>query len=493
MATNKFIERWKLDDKEWVSERKKEWIFFKDMLRNDLGLPSRNVTELKKYYLTGAIPPKTIKRGSSITSIEFTPFHKLLLTPAESTNDVVELLESMSPDDRSMTGGAGLVAKYIDTENGLKFPVDLEKYIAKANCPDEYTEIYDRNYKGDTIMVNYPAEKVILRFEHFAFRYLAEEKINYSPIKCVIKHYASCLEHLKKEDKAFNHYEWFKALVTVVFNYVPVREFDEDNAETLNFVNELKQVFLSKSIPTITKEIVSKLGEKKIEEYSLDYPKTYGPSIGMIKLPSKGSIRGAFAVQHLAPSKALKIFLKSAELIGGIESSVVYEDLDISSLLTLQGAKSLGYQKDEPIPAVRCTLWLTPNVNISNSPDGKLGADLIFPIAKTEDLNINKLTVIHFPRLSSYYENIRPSATLVLVNYLFKSQFFKLSGECFVKYAKKGEDRGSHRFFEKFFVDKRGYDLLTTAKDFQLQTLAINGPPVKPWQGEPLTLFEEDK
>ena len=139
----------------------------------------------------------------------------------------------------------------------------------------------------------------------------------------------------------------------------------------------------------------------------------------------------------------------------------------------------------QPVPAYRLKVWFEPKITISNNPLCQFGADFfILVLPKALEVTEDTPALIYYPRLSNHYTELYPTEALLLKERQFRQSVFDQSEKHLLDYSDTTDELPPSYFMNNPELPK-GYSFLQDYKSGTME-LAIDGPDVDPWKGEPL-------
>jgi len=481
---NPFITRWKLDDPQWVKQRKKNWKYVKENLIQE-GKKTKALKHFKAFYVEGIEPCEA--RGADPHEIRISAGHRLAFTPSSTKEEVLAIVDYVSPEYYSRCYGVGRSGRLLlDGEQEL---------IAVSLFPDQYQEkkvLYNQKEydKG------YPADKFINEYEQDVYYFLTATTASlYYPCQYIFNHYLSCIKHLEQKGEPIPHHEWFPNLLSCLFNFVEPRASLGEQSNVAQFAAKCVKRLSEKDAPKSLQADINALGKNRLTEYQRGYPAKESAYFVNKHLVSDWAAPYPRVFHGAKPSYSLELMVKSlcrVELLPEHYFLSKPEEVDISRLLTAEFINQIGYLDDQPVPAYRFTIWFEPDMTISNNPLCQFGADFfILVLPKELELNEDTPAVIYYPRLSNHYSELYPTEALLLKERQFRQDVFDQSGKYLLRYSDDTDELSPEEFYKRVELPM-GYSFLQDYKSGTME-LAIEGPDVEPWQGESLPPLNLEK
>ena len=161
------------------------------------------------------------------------------------------------------------------------------------------------------------------------------------------------------------------------------------------------------------------------------------------------------------------------------------EYVNISSLVSDSFIEQLGLTPNSPIPAYHFTFWYQQNKKISNYSEATFGIDIFLLVQSNEEKsNETSPILIYFPRLSEHYKKYCLNETLMLMERQLQREIHEQSDKHLLHYSKRKGNISAESFLNNPCVNP-GYYFIRDFKSGTME-LAIDGPEVEPWKGEPL-------
>ncbi len=495
---NPFRHRWRLDDPQWMRQRKKDWSKIKDSIVENERITTKQLKYFKDFYVEGVEPPPYF--GERIIHTGFHAHHRLLLTPHYDEADVREVFEYLGP-----TTFETLLAQVAFGQNFYLNNPSIEeneqiKLIVRALILDEYRE-ETVSHGGNTWRKYIPAARFIKEFEYRSYSFLTD--VTSSPqrsIQHTTAHYLSCIRHLEAQGEV-EHHPWFRNLLSCVFNFVEPRASVGQASTASRFAAELAARLGAADAPASVRAAIAALGPHRLFEYSRAERYVYKSTDtaaestalfgGHQRLATDWAAPGPRVLHGLVPDAALKVIVRSAERAGLWPEGAALpplEAVDVAPLLSAPFiADKLGLDPDGPVPAWRMTLWYRPDVRIANGDDARFGADLFLFVGPGVGQGKESPALLYYPRLSEYYRDWYPTEALFLKERQHRQDIFEQCGEYLLWYS---DDEPEPPDYESpWFINDPtvavGYFLLRDFKSGSVE-LALDGPDVTPWQGAPL-------
>ena len=477
---NPFISRWKLDDPQWVKQRKKNWKYVKENLIQE-GKKTKALKHFKAFYVEGIEPCEA--RDSNPFQIGFGAYHRLAFTPSGTKEEVLAIIDYVSPDHYSNCYDVGL--------SGRLLMEGQQELMARTLFPDQYQEekvLYNQKEydKG------YPADEFIKEYEQDVYHFLtATTAPLYFPCQYIFNHYLSCVEHLEQKGEPVPHHEWFPNLLSCLFNFVEPRASLGEDSNVAQFAAKCVKRLSEKDVPKSLQEIIKSLGENRLAEYSRAAPPKDSAYFVNKKLVSDWAAPYPRVFHGSMPAHAMELMMKSLLRVGLLTKQYTLAkpaEVDISPLLTTEFINQLGYIDSQPVPAYRLTVWFEPDITISNNPLCQFGADF-FILVLPKELEVNEDTpaLIYYPRLSNHYNELYPTEALALKERQFRQDVFDQSGKYLLGYSTNTDELSPSYFMDNPEL-RIGYRFIRDYKSGTME-LAIGGPDVEPWQGAALPLL----
>lgn len=362
---NPFIHRWKLDDPQWMKQRKEQW---NGVRRNNEHASAKALKEIKDLFLFGIIRRdrnESYYPAGTLTTWEF-PF-----VPCETIEEVIEVMESLWVVNDYYTG---LNAVAFGFECALDNPFGClggrEELFAKALFPGEYREEsvflpYGRETREYKKYI--PAEKFVPEFERQAYRFLTETHSSpYNPVQYILEHYLSCIRHLEGASQPVPHHAWLPNLLSCVFNIVEPRAPWGDESNVARFARCFAERLQQPDIPKSLRAGIDALGPNRLCEYSRINPPKDVPNY----LTSEWQAPEIRVLHNVTPEVALQIVFSSAKRTGLLPEAFrppTPVPVNIAPLLSDDFiVKKLERPLNAAVPAHRITVWFDPRVRFSN-------------------------------------------------------------------------------------------------------------------------------
>ena len=477
LKENPFISRWKLDDPQWLKQRKKNWKYIKENLLQE-GKKTKALKHFKAFYIEGVEPCEA--RGSDPFQMGFGAYHRLALTPSSTKEEVLAIVDHVSPDQYLNCFDVGLSGRLL---------LDGEQELMAASLfPDQYEEKkvlfnqeeYDKGFSADMFVKEY---------ERNAYYFLTTTTASlYFPCQYIFNHYLSCIDHLEQKGEPIPHHEWFPNLLSCLFNFVEPRASLGEQSNVAKFAEKCVKRLSEEDVPKSLQAEIKALGENRLAEYHRGYPAKESAYFVNKHLVSDWAAPYPRVFHGSETRHAIELMVKSLSRVGLIPehySLSKSEEVDISRLLTDEFVNQIGYAGGQPVPAYRLTVWFEPDMTISNNPLCQFGADFIILVLPKE-LEVNEDTpeLIYYPRLSNHYSELYPTEALLLKERQFRQDVFDQSGKYLLRYSDETDELSPEEFCKSPELPM-GYNFFQDYKSGTME-LAIEGPDVDPWKGEPL-------
>ena len=261
LKENPFISRWKLDESQWLKQRKKNWKYIKEKLIQE-GKKTKVLKHFKAFYVDGIEPCEA--RGSDPYQIGFTASHRLAFTPSSTKEEVLAIVDYVNPDQYLNCHDVGLSGRFLlDGEQEL---------IATSLFPDQYQEkkvLYNQTEYDKS----FPADKFIKEYERDVYCFLTATTASlYYPRQYIFNHYLSCVEHLEQKGEPILHHEWFPNLLSCLFNFVEPRASLGEQSNVAQFAAKCVKRLSEEDVPKSLQAEIKALGENRLAEYHRGYP-----------------------------------------------------------------------------------------------------------------------------------------------------------------------------------------------------------------------------
>lgn len=485
---NPFQSRWRLDDREWVKNRKQQWLEVKVRLA-ELGKSAKEIKALKAFWLTGEIPHSTL--GDSIF---FRNFEWFIYTPCESEEQAWELVNHLACDEYTVKNMLG-VAAFANAHG-------QEEYLAKALIPDHYEERKLRTtskHREDYVDFYFSADKFVDEYEGSWYLFLSHQNISFEhcTVQYNFEHYLSCLKHLEQQRIAVVHRADLKHALNMTYHCVEPRlSWDNAARRVSQFARRVVERLQQDDIPLTLRQQIEALGDQQLFEYSRNRPPSENILCGDKRIGGEKSLPDLRILHGFEPTKALAVMVSAAQTVELLPTDYTIsepEQCDLSGWISEGLAAAFGYESGT-VPAWRFTFWFSPKERLCSSDSARVGADVYIPVPLPGRIYEKETpSLIYRPRLTAEYRELYPSEVYFLKERQWRRQVFDASGHYLLGYS-DDEDFYAHlpRNFVKYQSKNMSYNILGRY-DFDFFENAIEGDGVKPWHGEPLPMVEWNK
>lgn len=493
-----FKHRWKLDDSEFVLQRKSYWPYIKRHLEKEGLSKPAEIKQQKAFFLEGA-------RIKNEWNAQYAPDVKRILswTPCNNLEEMREIIDWLL---RKANYDCGLTVLMLTSialrgttlciqDSPVSFALNNDHFVRQIVFGDVYREVYFERNGKQIAMISDPKE-IVKDFELSAYHNLmSSEPSLRSQLIHNINFYISCIRHLEKQGRfeldrsKSGTLKDFSALISAVFHFVePGQTADKPPSAMADLAARLREMFLRVDAPEYIRREMAKMGESRLIEHRLEkgsteqvfimtFPVERGTPYG-----GSGSNRVLRGVKH---SYALKAFSEA-----WVENGLLPQDftpptpelVDLGIIFTKQMCQELGYEKGQTVPAWKLTVWYTPDFQFSNSAQARFGCDLYFIISLPGVAGDGTATVLHHPKVSEFYLDYFPSNVVYLKERQLRRAILEKTGKHLVRYR----DGYCPELDENYDDSARlntGYDIFLD-EEIEFTRVSVEGLPVKKLEGK---------
>lgn len=479
---NPFKHRWKLDDPEFVQQRKRCWPYIKKDLEKK-GSRAKELKQHKAFFMEG----EYLKDDLGVTYLPDVE-HALGWTPCANESEMQELIDwliSRSEQNVRAINFLALVGRHLGCPDApFGFALGNELLISRTFLGDGYNPDLHVTIYSKVVPKFIAASELIKEFELRAFQSLMNPNAEfYRPLLQNIDFYLSCIRHIESEREyipdrnEIGSIKDFSALISAVFHFVePGQTGEKPPSKLAKLASGLKAMFLREDVPAYLKKELAKMPPSRLIEYKR-IPDSEN-HIYVLSSLKKQSAKGAIPMPRVlrgAQHESAFIAFQEAWIINGLLSNTAIRPrLELVNSVSMfpQGLlKDLGYDKESVVPAWRHSIWYTPDVLISNSGKAKFGCDLFFIVPKSGKVDPDTTSVFYFPRVNEHFSNWFPTSVLMLKERQVRRTVWEKTGCQFLQYG----DR-ENQPIENYFMDdakmNTGYPILDIKLSIEL---FING------------------